>query len=136
MIAAIIVPEALPEVSALNGFPIILAFSTLASIASSLMTAPESDDILKSFYKKVRPWGAWGPVLEKVLRDDPNFKRNTGFKRDTLNIAVGIIWQLTLVLIPIYMVIKENNSMLISIAVLAVTSIFLKKNWYDKLEEE
>ena len=100
------------------------------------MTAPENDDILKSFYRQVRPWGAWKPVLEKVLQDDPNFQRNTGFKRDLLNIVVGIIWQLTLVVIPIYMVLQDSSSMMIGIGVLIVTSIFLKKNWYDKLEDD
>jgi hypothetical protein len=52
-----------------------------------------------------------------------------------VNVAVGIVWQTTLVLIPIYLVIKSFREMWISIAVLVVTSIFLKFNWWNKLEE-
>lgn len=135
ILASLLVPIALPEVSPLNGFPIILAISTLASIGASLLTKPESDDILKSFYSQVRPWGMWEPVCGKVLQENPEFKRNTGFKQDMVNIIVGIIWQLMLVLIPIYIVLKEGGSMMMGILVLAVTSFILKKNWYEKLED-
>jgi hypothetical protein len=57
------------------------------------------------------------------------------FKRDMLNIAVGIVWQLCLALVAIYFVIREYKTMWITIAVLVATSIFLKFNWFDKLEK-
>ena len=52
------------------------------------------------------------------------------------NVAVGIIWQLTLVLVPTYLLIRSYRNLGLSIAVLVVTSIVLKINWYDKLEDE
>jgi hypothetical protein len=53
------------------------------------------------FYRRVRPWGFWGPVLKKVLAEDPGFKRNKDFFRDMFNIAVGIVWQVSLVALPL-----------------------------------
>jgi SSS family solute:Na+ symporter len=116
-------------------FPIILATSAAASIVISLLTKPDEEDVLKKFYKQVRPWGFWGPIREKVMREDSAFKPNKGFLRDMVNVAVGIPWQLTLALIPTYMIIRDFRAMWICVAVLIVTSIFLKKNWYDKLTD-
>jgi SSS family solute:Na+ symporter len=116
-------------------FPIILVISAVTSIVVSLLTRPDDEEVLKKFYKQVRPWGFWGPIRDKVMAEDPNFEPNRNFKRDTVNVAIGIIWQLTLVLIPTYLIIRNFRNMWISIAVLIATSIFLKKSWYDKLTD-
>ena len=116
-------------------FPFVLAISTGVAITVSLLTKPDDVEVLKKFYKQVRPWGCWEPIRQMVMAEDASFKPNTNFKRDMVNCAVGIVWQTTLVLIPIYLVIKSFREMWISIAVLVVTSIFLKLNWYNKLED-
>jgi SSS family solute:Na+ symporter len=142
MAAAMILPLALGNPDVLFGiqtnlalFPAVLLISTAASITGTLTTAPEKDEVLMNFYKNVRPWGLWKPVYEKVKKADPNFDRNKDFFRDTINVIVGIVWQMTFVLIPIYLIIKQFTGMWIGIGILAVTSIFLKLNWYDKLEK-
>ena len=132
---AMIIPGLLPNLHVLNGFLVILTISTAASIIVSLLTKPESPEILKNFYKTVRPWGFWTPVLKMVVEDDPNFKRNTNFTRDMVNVAVGIAWQTCLITLPIYIVLKQYKPMAITLAVIIITSIFLKINWYNKLEE-
>jgi Na+/proline symporter len=116
-------------------FPFVLAISGATAVIVSLTTQPDDIEVLKKFYRQVRPWGCWEPIRKMVIAEDPSFKPNTNFKRDMVNCAVGIVWQTTFVLIPIYLVIKSFTQMWVSIAVLVVTSIFLKFNWYDKLEE-
>ena len=135
IITALAVPLLLPGLHILMGFLIILTISTAASIILSLITKPESPETLKKFYKTVRPWGFWTPVLKMVLQNEPDFKRNTNFNRDMLNVAVGIAWQTCLITLPIYLVLKQYKPMAITIAILIITSIFLKINWYNKLEE-
>jgi len=142
MATAIILPLALGNPDVLFGiqtnlalFPFVLAISTAASIIGTLATAPEKDEVLMDFYKNVRPWGLWKPIYEKVKAADPDFERNKNFPRDMANVIVGIVWQMTFVLIPIYLLIKQFTGMWIGIAALAVTSIFLKFNWYNKLEK-
>jgi Na+/proline symporter len=117
-------------------FPAVLAVSTLIAVVVSLRTKPDDEQVLKSFYQRVRPWGFWGPIRAKVMQENPGFQPNRNFARDIINVAVGIPWQLTLVLIPTYLLIRSYRNMWIAIAVLVVTSVFLKKNWYDKLSEE
>jgi Na+/proline symporter len=136
VISALIFPLILSNLTALQCFPFILLISGIASVVTSYLTKPENQQVLESFYTTVRPWGFWKPVLKSVLEKDPEFQRNTNFKRDMVNIAVGITWQLTMALIPLYFIIREYGAMLITIVILFITSVFLKFNWYDKLENE
>jgi hypothetical protein len=51
------------------------------------------------------------------------------------NIAVGVVWQITLMATPVFLVIREFVSFAICVGVLMVTSVFLKFNWWNRLEE-
>lgn len=133
--AAMIVPLVFPSLSALEGFPIILVISAIGCLAGSFLTEPDDEEVLKDFYKKVRPWGAWTPVRLKVIADDPGFVPNKDFKRDMVNIVIGMIWQMTLVALPMYIVIKEEMPIITAVCVLVITSFILKKNWWNKLED-
>jgi solute:Na+ symporter, SSS family len=131
-VGALIIPLCFhwPEVYV---FLCILAISTLASIVVCLLTEPENDTVLKSFYGTVRPWGFWNPILEKCRLDHPTIQKNQDFRRDLFNIAIGLVWQTALVTTPIYLVIQHWKEMWISMLVVVVTSAILKFSWYDKL---
>jgi Na+/proline symporter len=116
-------------------FPLVLVISLIGCLLGTLLTKPESDEVLMDFYRRVRPWGFWGPVLKKVLAEDPGFKRNKDFFRDMFNIVVGIVWQVALVALPLYIVIMEFDRAAITLAVVLVTSLILKFTWYDHLSE-
>ena len=115
-------------------FPVVLILSLIGCFAGTLLTKPEDDEVLKDFYKRVRPWGFWGPILRKVLAEDPGFKRNTDFMRDMFNVVVGIVWQIALVVLPMYVVIWELKRAAITLAIVLATSAILKFTWYDHLE--
>jgi solute:Na+ symporter, SSS family len=136
MIPALILPY-MPftkDILPLYYFPIILFFSVAGCIWGTY-SAPATDaEVLKKFYAKTRPWGFWKPIHEMVVAENPEFKRNTGFKRDMVNVVTGIIWQTCLVAAPIYLVLKQFSAMGWALLIVAVTSVIIKKNWYDKLE--
>lgn len=134
LIASLILPLLAPDMQPLYAFPYLLAAGLIGSVVGSLATPAESDEILMSFYQKVRPWGMWGPIKAKVQAASPEFKANTSFGRDMFNVGVGMIWQISLVVIPIYLVIQEMVPMLVAIGVMLITTFILKKNWYEKLE--
>ena len=141
IIAALVVPATLPIVAPsfhdpTYAFPVILLLSFAGCIAGALLTKPVDDEVLKNFYRNVRPWGFWKPVYEKVVQEDPTVEPNRNAARDLLNCLVGIPWQLTLVTIPLYVIFRDLRGTLISLAVLISASIFLKKFWYDRLESE
>lgn len=134
IVSAVLTPVVAPNVQPLYAFPFILLFSAIASVVGSLLTEPVEEETLKAFYRNVRPWGFWKPVHVMVARDDPTIQPNMNAARDLTNCGVGIVWQLTLVTIPLYIVFRDLRNMLISLAVLIVTTAFLKKFWYDNLE--
>jgi Na+/proline symporter len=135
LIGSLLLPVVLPGLQPLYGFPYILALAMIGSLAGTYLTEPDDEEVLKSFYKKVRPWGFWGPIKEKVIAENPDFKVNKAFSRDMFNVVIGTIWQLSLVVMPIYLVIREMVPLAIGFGVFAVTSFVLKKNWWDKLED-
>lgn len=133
--SSMILPFAMPNTSPLNAFPLLLAISVVGCFAGTLLTAPEDDEVLKAFYRRVRPWGFWGPVLRQVQKEDPSFRPNLDFRRDLFNIVVGISWQTSLVALPVYVVIHNSPAAFISLAVVVATSAILKFTWYDHLRE-
>ena len=134
VLAALIMPMALPELSPLNAFPFILILSGIAGIGGSLMTAPDDDKTLEEFYKNVRPWGFWKPILNKIQSSDANVRKNDKFYRDMFNIFIGMVWQINMVLVPIYLLVYEYTAFTISLGLAISTTFILKKNWYDKLD--
>ena len=134
VLAALIMPMALPELSPLNAFPFILILSGIAGIGGSLMTAPDDDKTLQEFYKNVRPWGFWKPILNKIQSSDANVRKNDKFYRDMFNIFIGMVWQINMVLVPIYLLVYEYTAFSVSLILTIGTTLILKKNWYDKLD--
>jgi len=125
----------LPANPNMNSFPFIFLNSIIGCIVATLMTKPESDEVLMKFYHNIRPWGFWKPIYEKVIKADPQFAANKNFKRDMTNILVGITWQITLMATPVFLVIREFTSFGICVVILIITSVILKFNWWNKLEE-
>jgi len=115
--------------------PIILALSIVGCVLGTLWSEPEDEAILKNFYKTVNPWGAWRPIRDKVMRDDPTFQPNRNMGRDSANVLVGIVWQLCLTALPIFLVLRHWPWVGAILATLAVTTLIIKFNWYDKLEK-
>jgi SSS family solute:Na+ symporter len=123
------------NVNLLATFPAIFAISAIASVIATLCSKPEDKAILIHFYKTVRPWGAWGPVRDLVLRDDPTFQPNRDCAQNWINIVVGIVWQLSIFTTPIYLVLRNWPWFWACLSIFVVTATFLKFNWYDRLEK-
>jgi solute:Na+ symporter, SSS family len=116
-------------------FPLVLVLSLTGCFAGTLLTKAEDDAVLIDFYRRVRPWGFWGPILRRVQAQDPVFERNRDFPRDMFNIVVGIVWQVSLVALPLYVVIQEFGRAAATLTVILATSAILKFTWYDHLVE-
>ncbi len=116
-------------------FPIILVMAAAGSFLGCLFTSPVEDATLIEFYKNVRPWGWWGPVYEKARKVYPEITKNKDLARDSFNILVGIVWQMTLVVAPIYLVVRHYQGLIISLVIFVITSVILKFNWLDKIKD-
>ena len=141
ILSAMIIPAAYEGImghavgNSLYLFPIILVLSAAGCLLGTFLSRPEEEVILKNFYKNVRPWGFWGPIRDAVMKEDPSFQPNREFSRDVVNVIVGIVWQLTMVTMPIYIVLRQWSWAGGIAGLFVVTSAILKFNWYDKLEK-
>lgn len=132
-LGALIVPACFPQLREVNLFLSILTLSAAASVIACLATAPEPDEVLMRFYRTVRPWGWWGPILAKCRAETPDLRPNQEAGRDLLNVLVGIVWQVSMVAAPIYLVLQQPGRTLLWAAVFVATSAILKRTWYDHL---
>jgi len=135
ILAALILPYALPDFTALEAFPINFVISLCGCFLGSLLTEPDDEEVLKNFYRKTRPWGFWKPIHEKLLLDYPDLEKNNGFGRDMFNVVVGITWQTSLTISAIYFTIQHWTEFFVCLLVIVVCSVILKLNWYDKMED-
>ena len=62
----------LPELSSSTKLLLGILITTVAWVSVTLLTKPSDDEILKSFYRLIRPGGVgWKKVLDKIKEEDP-----------------------------------------------------------------
>lgn len=127
---ALVFPLIFKGVVPLYYFPLILLLSLAGSIVGSILSRPVDMEILENFYRKVNPWGFWGPVRTRVCQQDPDFVPNPAFKRDMSNVIVGIIAQTAITVLPVFFVLLKWKQTLIVGIVLVFCCIVLYHRWY------
>jgi SSS family solute:Na+ symporter len=133
IISALIFPyvfEGLP----LYYWPLLFLISLAGCFIGTYTAPPTEDAVLKNFYKTVRPWGFWKPVHNMVVVEDPSFQPNKRFKLDMFNVVLGMIAQSCLTILPMYVVLWLKIPLMITVAILIVVIMILKRTWWDKLE--
>lgn len=123
------------QIPAIYMFPVIFIVSLLGSFLGTLLTPATAMETLKEFYKNVRPWGFWGPVYNALHKDDQTATKNTDFVSDMLNCVVGVVWQSSMILLPIYLLIRDYQKTGLVLLVFIVTSVILKFTWLDKVKK-
>jgi asparagine N-glycosylation enzyme membrane subunit Stt3 len=121
------------SIPAIYLFPIIFGFSLLGSFLGTYLTKPTDMVTLKSFYKNVKPWGWWLPVYNELKKEDANFTKNNNFWLDMFNVIIGIVWQSSMILIPIYLVFRDYSKTGIVLIIFIITSLMLNFTWLDKV---
>lgn len=134
IIAALIFPKLVGGLD-LYYWPWLFVISLAGSIVGTY-TAPATDmQVLKSFYRTVKPWGFWQPVHVQVIAEEPSFTPNKRFKLDMFNVVLGITAQCCLTLLPMYIVLWLKLPLLITVGILLIIVLILKRTWWDKLED-
>jgi SSS family solute:Na+ symporter len=70
-----------------------------------------------------------------VQKEDPSFEPNRRFKLDMFNVVLGIIGQLCMTILPMYVVLSMHLPLIITIILLLIIILILKKTWWEKLED-
>ena len=133
LIGSTLIPLLLPEVSAIYLFPVILTIAFAGCLIGTFLSPSNDMQVLEAFYTTTKPWGFWKPVIQNIQAKNPDFIPNQNFIQDAWNVVIGIIWQMTLVVMPIYLMIKDFPSFGWTLAIFLLTSLLLKIYWYDRL---
>ncbi len=116
-------------------FPIIFGFSLLGCLLGTYLSKPTEMKILTSFYGTVHPWGWWKPVSEKLIQQGKTITKNGEFWKDMFNCTIGIIWQSSMIILPIYFMVRDYPKTLWALAVFLITTAVLKFTWFDKVKK-
>jgi solute:Na+ symporter, SSS family len=116
-------------------FPYNMALSLIAAVGVSYLTKKQDETSLTAFYSRTNPWGFWKPVKVWAIKQDINFQPNNNFLLDMMNVVLGIVWQMVLIVMPIYFVIKQYSSALLLLLIGVVIGIILKFTWYDRVKK-
>jgi Na+/proline symporter len=116
-------------------FPVIAGIGLAASIAVSYLTPPTDEEVLVDFYLTVQPAGLWRPVLKKVRQLRPGFRKETRFRHDLLNVAVGIPWLFSLWVSTMYLVGRKYQTAGLFFAAAVLLSVVLYFTWYKPLSK-
>ncbi len=116
-------------------WPVIFLLSLAGSVIGSYAYPPTDRATLKTFYRTVRPWGWWKPIHREVVQEDPTFVGNRNFRINAFNIVLGIIGQLCLTLLPMYIVLGLHMPLLLNSILLLGIILVLKKTWWNRLNE-
>ena len=135
IVAAMIFPFVFDGILPLYVWPLLFSISAVGCVVGTYTAPPTDMQVLKKFYSNVRPWGFWQPVHKLVMLEQPEFEPNRRFKLDMFNVVLGIIAQCCLTILPMYVVLWMKLPLLVTVLILAVLIIVLKKTWWDKLED-
>ena len=136
IVAALVFGTFIQSGNLLYWFPLLFAISLTGSIVGTYFSPPTEAATLHHFYKTVRPWGFWGPVLAQVQAQDPSFQPNRNFGRNAFNIVLGIIAQLGLTILPMYLLLGQHLPLAITVALMVVVGLILKRTWWDRLADD
>jgi hypothetical protein len=135
IVTAMVFSVFITDANLLYWFPLMFFVSMAGSIIGAYAAPPTDMAVLRSFYTNVRPWGFWEPVKKMVMADDPGFQPNKNFKLNMFNVVIGTIAQCCLTILPMYLILSQKLPLLVTIGILAIIILILKKTWWNKLKD-
>lgn len=132
VVAAIVSVAFFPTVDSHLTFLALLAVSVTSSVVATLATPPTEMQILKEFYRCVRPPGAWGPVRSALLDEGVSLTREP-FLWDAVSALITAVGLQALFLASTYAVTHQWNAVAGALFVVFGTAVLLYFTWYQRL---
>ncbi len=116
-------------------FAFVAVFAFAATIIGCLMTKPTEMGTLVYFYKKTRPFGFWGPVRKYLTKEQLGYIDNEN-RRDIAALPFAFLYQVTLFMLPMLVIIHESAVFWYVLPVFAVSVVMLYLLWYRNLRPD
>lgn len=111
------------------------SWTFLASLITTLNTAPPPMDVLREFYRRTKPFGFWGPVRAELAAADVAANRRANLM-EIASAVLAMPAQLTLFLLPMAIIMKSWNQAAGLAVVLLLLGTALYFTWYRNLSKE
>ena len=135
ILAAVLDPILLSGSAIYVSFVFVSGSALIGIIAGSLLSTPTDNETLRTFYKRVRPFGFWSPIRDQFSVQA--IKRvHAENKRDLVSVLLAVPWQMAMFLIWINLILRQRNGFFMTLAVFALLSLLLYFNWYRYLGKE
>lgn len=116
-------------------FLIIGVIGLAASILGAYISPPTDAGVLRRFYRATRPFGVWGP-LRSSLNDEEDRNMRTEHRRDILASPFALLWQVTMFLIPMQLVIGAWRAAAITAVFWVLGLLGLYFIWYRHMPKD
>lgn len=113
-------------------FCVTFTIGLIGTLIGTYLSKPTDRRILENFYKKTRPFGLWGPLKESL---DPQTRTTmeAEHRNDLLALPFNVMWQITLFLLPMQLVIHAYRSFVVTAVIFVISLVGMYWFWYRNL---
>jgi SSS family solute:Na+ symporter len=111
----------------------ILSIGIVASVVGTYITKPVPQDIVETYYKKVRPFGPQWGKYKRLLSPEVKTATEREHFYDIISVPFAFGWMFTMLLMPMQLLIRAYYDFWWTFAVFAVSMIGLYFFWFTKL---
>jgi SSS family solute:Na+ symporter len=132
MTAALLQRAAFPAMPEWQQLFYMVGMGTLGSVAATYLTPATERAVLEHFYRTTKPFGLWEP-LRRNLPPDEAAAMAAEHKYDLISLPFAFFWQLTMLMLPMLLIVRQYGASAVTGAVLAVSLVGLYFFWFKKL---
>jgi Na+/proline symporter len=130
--AALLQRVILPAMPEWQQFLYMVGAGLAGSIIATYIRPPTERSVLENFYRTTKPFGLWAP-LRKTLGAEEGAAMAKEHKYDLISLPFAFFWQLTMLMLPLFLIIKQFRASAVTASILAVSLTGLYFFWYRKL---
>jgi hypothetical protein len=135
MLAAVTQRLLAPDMHEFLVFAMVMSAGTAGAVIGSLASKPIDDDILWKFYDRTRPFGFWGPYLNRLERAER--KRVVAEHRyDLLATPFALLWQVSMFMVSMLLLLHSWFAAGIWLTLMLAGLAGLYLFWYRQLPAE
>jgi Na+/proline symporter len=130
--AALLQRIIIPQMPEWQQFLFMVGAGLVGSIIATYIRPPTERSVLEQFYRTTKPFGLWGP-LRRILGPEEAAAMSQEHKYDLISLPFAFFWQLSMLMLPLFLIVKQFRSSAVAASVLAVSLTGLYFFWYRKL---
>jgi len=123
-----------PDLPEQTQFVLLTLISLLFAIIGTYLGKPTDEKVLRHFYMTTRPFGLWR-VIEKRCPNIEKEKMKKEHQKDLIALPFGLIWMISLFLIPMQIMIGNIKALSVTIILFTIGIWGLYKFWYKNLPD-